>query len=400
MLWDEGQIDRAAERMARSFEVLADDEPDEDLAMLAAQLGRIRWFTGDVEGAVAPLEFALEIAESLYLPEVLSEALNTKHLLLAAKGRKQEGLALLRHSLEIAQEHGLSSAAFRAQFNLAYVIAGRDRFEEALEIDREALELARKRGDRGWERAFLGHIWQNNLLLGNWQELDATDEEIAEVLEAGIRARLDPMAVLPRVYLNTGRLERLKRLFELLPDQPSAEVQDIAAHALALSARARAEGRLADALAKSEDVLAQTEELGVEHPSSRMAFADALETAFALEDFESIERRLEKFRQLPPADRLPSWNAQALRSEALLAARAGESDDADRKFRQAAALLREIGTRFWLASVLLEHGEWLVESGRADEAEPLLAEAREIFERLGAAPWLERLDAIAEPARA
>ena len=28
--------------------------------------------------------------------------------------------------------------------------------------------------------------------------------------------------------------------------------------------------------------------------------------------------------------------------------------------------------------------------GRADEAESLLAEAREIFERLEAAPWLER----------
>jgi hypothetical protein len=50
--------------------------------------------------------------------------------------------------------------------------------------------------------------------------------------------------------------------------------------------------------------------------------------------------------------------------------------------------------------VLFEHGEWLVETGRAEDAEPLLAEAREIFERVGAAPWLERLDALAEPARA
>jgi len=38
----------------------------------------------------------------------------------------------------------------------------------------------------------------------------------------------------------------------------------------------------------------------------------------------------------------------------------------------------------------LEHGEWLAGQGRRDEAEPLLAEARETFERLEAAPWLER----------
>jgi hypothetical protein len=40
--------------------------------------------------------------------------------------------------------------------------------------------------------------------------------------------------------------------------------------------------------------------------------------------------------------------------------------------------------------VLVEHGEWLAGRGRDDDAEPLLAEAREIFERLRATPWLER----------
>ena len=47
---------------------------------------------------------------------------------------------------------------------------------------------------------------------------------------------------------------------------------------------------------------------------------------------------------------------------------------------------------FYAAVTLLEHGEWLVEQDRADEAQPLLAEAREIFGRLGAKPWLERTE--------
>src|SRR5207245_1687067 len=82
------------------------------------------WFTGNPEAAVEPLEFALEIAESLFLPDVLSEALNTKNLLLIASGRRQESEALLRHSLRLAQEHGIQASAFRAQFNLAYHGAG------------------------------------------------------------------------------------------------------------------------------------------------------------------------------------------------------------------------------------------------------------------------------------
>ena len=45
---------------------------------------------------------------------------------------------------------------------------------------------------------------------------------------------------------------------------------------------------------------------------------------------------------------------------------------------------------FYLAVTQLEQAEWLAEQGRADEAEPLLAEARETFEQLGATPWLAR----------
>jgi hypothetical protein len=56
-------------------------------------------------------------------------------------------------------------------------------------------------------------------------------------------------------------------------------------------------------------------------------------------------------------------------------------------------LFREFGFVFYLAVTQLEHGEWLVGEGRDTEAEPLLSEARETFERLRAAPWLERLDA-------
>ena len=397
VLWDEGQIDTAAERMARSFEILRNDEPDEDLAMLAAQLARIHWFTGNPEASIEPLEFALEIAESLFLPEVLSEALNTKNLLLINTGRRQESEALLRHSLRIAQEHGIQTSAFRAQFNLAYHISGEDRYEEAMELDREGLEQARRRGDRGWAWAFTGHFVQTNYLLGNWDELEFTDEEIVERLEAGTRARLDVIAVLPSLYLKTGRLDRLQWLVERLPEA-SAEVQDTAGHALAEAAHARAEGRLADAVAKVDEVLAMQDELGFEHPMFRMAMVDSLETAYELGDLDSVARRLEEFRQRRPADQLPFGVGQARRFEALLAARSGDSERAEERFRAAAEMLREISARFYLAVVLLEHGEWLAEPGQADEAEPLLTEAREIFERLGAAPWLERIDALAEPA--
>ena len=46
-----------------------------------------------------------------------------------------------------------------------------------------------------------------------------------------------------------------------------------------------------------------------------------------------------------------------------------------------------------IAMTQAEDGEWLAGMGRADDARPLLAEARPALEALAAAPWLERVAA-------
>jgi Tfp pilus assembly protein PilF len=47
------------------------------------------------------------------------------------------------------------------------------------------------------------------------------------------------------------------------------------------------------------------------------------------------------------------------------------------------------------ARVQAEYGAWLVRQERAEEAEPLLAQARATFERLGAVTWLAQLETVA-----
>src|SRR5205807_9621234 len=93
---------------------------------------------------------------------------------------------------------------------------------------------------------------------------------------------------------------------------------------------------------------------------------------------------------IPPGKRPPLLRAQAARFGARLAAARGEDDGVEQGFKTASAIFREYGLTFHLAISELEHGEWLTGKARAEEAEPLLAEAREIFERLEATPWLER----------
>ena len=59
-----------------------------------------------------------------------------------------------------------------------------------------------------------------------------------------------------------------------------------------------------------------------------------------------------------------------------------------------------MGLRFHLAVALLAFGQWLEADGRTEDAGPVLAEARSIFEDLEATWWLDRLDSPRRPTSA
>ena len=141
---------------------------------------------------------------------------------------------------------------------------------------------------------------------------------------------------------------------------------------------------------------------GVDEHFMKVALGEGLESALALGRFEMVEELLARIEAIPPGKRPPSLRAQAARFRARLAAARGEEARVEQWFKTAEAVFREHSLVFHMAATELEHAEWLVAQGRAEDAEPLLAEAREIFERLEAAPWLERCDAlgIGEPVSA
>ena len=66
-------------------------------------------------------------------------------------------------------------------------------------------------------------------------------------------------------------------------------------------------------------------------------------------------------------------------------------------FKQAAGMFREITAPYWLAATVVDFGEWLVSLGHTPPAEPLFAEAGQIFEGLDAPSDLKRLSGRAAP---
>jgi hypothetical protein len=87
--------------------------------------------------------------------------------------------------------------------------------------------------------------------------------------------------------------------------------------------------------------------------------------------------------ELPAGQRGPIVEGNAVRIRAGLAGDAAGLADAAARFSSMSLL-------FWLAVTQVEQANAL---GTGRPAEALLAEARTIFERLGAAPWLARVDA-------
>jgi tetratricopeptide (TPR) repeat protein len=348
------------------------------------------YFSGRVDEAMSRNELALDIAEALQLPYVLSHGLNTKGIAYVRRGRRNEGMLLVRHALDVALSHDLVEPAVRGYINLTAVTAEHDRLREGLELGRAGADLARKIGDRQAERML--ESWVIGLLvgLGEWDDAIVRQEAI------------DPTWPVVDPFLHRGQREEVDRQLEGMRDRSDPNETQHVAGLRSLEAYVLAtEGKMAEALAAAEEVLALRDELGLTEGSFTLALEQALAAAFALGDRAKADELLGIVETLPPGALTSLLRAIGARFGARRAALDGDAATAHAAFLAAADVFREMETPFDLAVVLLEHGEWLSSNGRAAEAEPVLDEARATFERLRATPWLERLDrarvAPAEP---
>jgi len=395
-MWDGGRLQEALDVMDRAFDVLATEAQDEDLAALAAQLGRFTFFAGDPDRANERIEKALFIAEALDLPEVLSQAMTTKALILYSLERPVEGMALLGTALGIALEHDKPSAALRAYNNLADLSQNADRYAEATRYLDEGLSLARRVGNRYWESILLGFAYPR-FAMGKWDEAVAMMGELPPEWFSHLRAAFNQGYVATGVMLNIhrGNLEdaaiHLKRFSGL---ETSADLQERTEYAAAMAILLLGQGDGAAALRSAEEAMEGQRSLSLSDHRVKEAVVVAVEASLLLGDLSKAQTILDVFRSLPPGRRTPFHTAHAMRLGARLSIAGGEQAGVEDGFKGAAGLFREMAFPFWMAVTMLEHAEWLQGQGREDEATPSLTEAEGIFERLEARPWLERLQRV------
>jgi class 3 adenylate cyclase/tetratricopeptide (TPR) repeat protein len=393
VMWDRGRMKESLVSMDRAFQVLVHDPPDESFAWLAAQLGRFLFFHGDRDLATQRIETALDLAEALGLPEVLSQALNTKNLLLLTLGRHHEARALLEAALRVAIENDKPSAALRAYNNLIDIANTEDRYELGQSHVESGLALARRVGNRYWERIFLGYCYPM-YCLGRW------DEALARLGELSIEDRVTARIAFAQGYVSFGTAMHVHRgeldqaadrvaLFEEFAQ--SSDLQERADHAYAVAVLRLAQGQADEAVQAARRALEPVAVLGLWHYAVRESLVLGIEGALKLGDYETAEELLGMAERLPRARRMAFLQAHVLRLRARIAARDGNPDLVQSGFDAAEQRFREIRIPFWLGVTLLEHSEWLESQGRTSSTTSLVDEAREIFQQLGAVAWLQRL---------
>jgi predicted ATPase len=396
----------SADRMESAFAALQEsgasgDEYEADLALVAAEAGRRLYFATRTEDvAMERVELALTIAERRGDAEVFCQAINTKGLMLGGRGRRDEGRALIRCALDHALAADLHESALRAYNNLAADLQASDPAQASSYV-RAGVALSRLMGRRRLESMLtIGEI-PNLIALGRWDEAMGV---VSDFLDSGSPEQWVMESELGSevtfgvwVHLWRGEIAEARRLLERMTNlnlrsSPEAKLVHEAARAAVL----RASGRESEAAAVMVDATQHTTESADFLDVTRWVAIETIEAAFATGDHRMAHREMETVtRRLSPAVS-PILHAHIQRFRARLAALEHRDGDVVSNAQAAIDAFQQRQMTFWLAVTRLELGEWMAQSGNSETRDKLLADARSTFVNLGAAPWIERVDAATQ----
>jgi class 3 adenylate cyclase/tetratricopeptide (TPR) repeat protein len=391
--YPEGKLDEAIPRLEAAFDMLSGEQEDRDLAVLAAMLGRMRFFVGDMEGADRAVDVALRIGEAEGFPDVISDALNTRSIIVCSADRYEEGIALIRHALSLAIENDLPENALRAYNNLSETLTDRDRHEEGLEQYERGLALADRVGSGVWQRSLLSEVVFPLMMTGRWDEALERAAQVPDSQKSGADI-IGLLVSIPVIDVARGDVAGAEHILEIFDGYArSSDFQLVAAYECANASVLRAQGRHREALDAATRAVSVGRQVGYAG-TVKVGFTQGIGAAFSLGDLDAVRGFVAMIDELRPGVVTPFLRALADRSRARLAVIDGDMETAEANFKAAIGLFRETGIPYWRALSQIEFAESLMAADRAEEASSLGQEARDTLDRLGASTWIERLDKL------
>ncbi|WP_433476567.1 AAA family ATPase [Spirillospora sp. CA-142024] len=311
-----------------------------------------------------------ELPAVLRAAELLPDDPAVRGLALLAGGGHADGSPLLAALVREARD-GAGDRLRAAQ--LALVVGDDD---AALELAAAEAAHCRRHGRVGELPNVLQVQAQTQIAAGRHADAEATvAEAIALARDTGRPHREGRLgAVLARIPAIEGDEARLRELIVHAPP-PQGGLADSALALLDLGL-----GRNDDALRRLEEIARGPRR----HSTGAMvSAADQVEAAVRTGDADAARAAFTRFRAWADAVKQPWALAVALHCEALMS-------DAEEPYVQAIRLHERSSRPFERARTELLYGEFLRRNRRRADARVPLRSAASIFERLRAAPWLDR----------
>jgi len=320
------------------------------------------------------------IAERLGLIRETADTLITKGIAYGGVGRTREGIGLLEAGLGLATSAGLTATVLRAQINLTGQLPIIDS-AAAVKVAQEGAETARRYGFRHGFAILVGNGAEASLPTGDWAWASrAVEEVLALDIDDTDRAALGGIAIGLRATRGQPYEHELAELEEMAGRR--------AAHRVTLGL-----ARIWIATANGQAEMAAEEALHVAEQSSSnasQALSMSARAAILGRDRALAQKLLDRLTET--RQRGPTLDAQRVMIEAGLRALDGDWQSAVSLFGESQRRTTDMGLTFDLGLV------WLAVVATAPAGDPLAAtaerEARAIFERVGAPPYLAQLDRL------
>jgi class 3 adenylate cyclase/tetratricopeptide (TPR) repeat protein len=375
------RTDAALELLEPAAAEFVDLLPDPAAVAIDGQLARAFYFMQEYRRALEIADRTLEAAEHGDLIPIIADTLVTKGSALAATGRAREAMGVIRAGEQLAREHGLSATLLRALNNRSVM---EDSFDprSGMEAAREGLALARRTGDRGWMAGLQVGVGYSSFLFGDWDAaLEHFRAGLAEEPELSYHIQLLANLIDLRAYRGEDVRADLAELERL-----GAGMDDFVLGASLIDTRAfvaTAGGSLADAA----DLF--REESRLVGDQSALSLYMAARPALWLGDRERAAADLADLDATGIHGPVVECRRATIRAGLL--ALDGRTAEALAGYRDVLARWEGLGLVLDKAMTAIDMAT-LIGPGEGDVT-AAVADARAFLERVGATPFLERLDA-------
>ena len=380
------RTDQALAVLEPAAHEFADLDSDPSYVALLGQLARGFMLNEEQARAVAVADRVLVAAERADLVALVADTLITKGVALGSLGRGYEGFAEVEGGLHLAERHGLISTALRGRVNLGVLQMDGDP-RAALETSRRGLAEARRLGQRRRSLVFLLNAAEAGIWTGDW---DWAVPEFDDLLSGDLEPEDRITGLSPLVQIRSWRGEQVDELLDEV-ERLAQETSDPASAFSAAFVRAIpgfASGDLNDHASAIRRAAA------LSASNAPTCYTLAARASLVVRDRASVASDLVALEATGVHG--PAMEARFTSMRAGLAALDGRPGDAIPLYRDAIRRFRDLGLPLDESFTAIEMAT-LLDPNHPD-VRAITGAAREILTRIGARPFVARLQAALEGA--